>query len=283
MPETLSPLTRQKANSRREWILAYHAIFHQESEYLYDVSVKHLEQHIQLLAVYGKRERNSFAFTFDDGHLSNYENALGVLEKFGVRATFFLVAGLIGREPSYINWEQAREMVSAGHRIQSHGWSHHLLTTCNSKKLDEELIRSKGSLEERLGIEVDSLSVPGGRWDRRVIERSVRAGYKHLFHSNPWVRSLVIEGAHLRGRLMVTGRMTNAHMAKLIETGRTGRAYFRAQYTLKERLRSTLGEDLYFRLWCWKAKGQPAFGMGASIQDQGEEPHTASEPTGVQG
>jgi len=253
--------------SEHRRLFAYHAIVSRRSEYLYDVSTDQLQQHLELFSQCSKANQQVPKFTFDDGHLSNYEKALPLLERFGVYGTFFLVAGLIGVDSKYITWRQAREILAAGHRIQSHGWSHRLLTTCNEKQLDEELVRSKGRLEDGLGVEIDSLAVPGGRWDKRVIERGARAGYKFIFHSNPWVNPAISQGIILSGRLMVTGRMTGVRLQRLLDSGPAQQMYLRTRFKMKEWVRSMLGDSLYFRMWCWTTNGYPAFGMGAVIEE----------------
>jgi peptidoglycan/xylan/chitin deacetylase (PgdA/CDA1 family) len=280
MTEEFNPRNLEAALQRGTWIFAYHAILTQRSNYLYDVSTTQLEEHLRLFALRDGAKEPALRLTFDDGHRSNYENAFPMLEKSGVNGTFFLVAGSVGADSNYMSWEQARKMAIAGHRLQSHGWSHRLLTACNPRQLDDELVRSKGEIEDRLGAAVDSLSVPGGRWNQRVVERSARAGYRFIFHSNPWAKPTTVDGINLRGRLMVTGQMTKAVLQAKIDSSPARQVYFRAKYNLKEQVRSALGDNLYHRFWCWRANYDPSFGMEVSVNAGGEALPTEGNHTG---
>src|SRR4029077_2585173 len=164
----------------RTVVVTYHEILPEDSTYLYRVTCSTFESHLAYLS---SARENSLArgtptVTFDDGHRSNYENSFPILERYGAKATFFVLAGQVGSNENYVSWEQAREMAGAGHRIASHGWSHRILTQCNPSDLVREVSDSKREIEGRLGIEVDSLSVPGGRWDFRVADACACAGYK---------------------------------------------------------------------------------------------------------
>ena len=65
--------------------------------------------------------------TFDDGSADNYEVSLGALEKFGIKATFFLIPGLLGGklatqfgDQPLMEVSQAREIAALGHEIGAH-------------------------------------------------------------------------------------------------------------------------------------------------------------------
>lgn len=66
------------------------------------------------------------------------------------------------REPLFLNWRQASEMVAAGMAIGSHTHTHELLAKLPAEAQCQELRQSRAILEERLGIEVRSLAFPVG-------------------------------------------------------------------------------------------------------------------------
>jgi len=125
--------------------------------------------------------------------------------------------------------------------------------------------RSKHELEDRLGGEVVAISAPGGRWDGRVVEACARAGYKYLFHSNPWVPAESRQGLHLQGRHMVTGRMGPKDLQRLVQVGGLRRLYFRCRYGAKEQVRVLLGDRLYHKFWSWVANPNPEEGMELDV------------------
>jgi peptidoglycan/xylan/chitin deacetylase (PgdA/CDA1 family) len=251
----------------RTAVVTYHEILPEDSTYLYRVTSSAFYNH---LAYFSLARENSLAgavpkITFDDGHRSNYENSFPILERFRAKATFFVLAGQLGSNENYISWEQAREMAAAGHQIASHGWSHRTLTQCNPSDLVREVSDSKREIEDRLGIDVDSLSVPGGRWNFRVADACACAGYKYLFHSNPWAPTGIRSGLHLQGRHMVTSRMDSQALRKLLQIGGAERQLLRAKYAAKEQVRQLLGDQLYHKLWCWMANWSPGEGMELEV------------------
>jgi peptidoglycan/xylan/chitin deacetylase (PgdA/CDA1 family) len=233
--------------------LAYHEILSSSSTYRYAVCESQFEQHLAFISSYSGFGAKSATVTFDDGHFSNFENAFPLLKRYALPATFFVLAGHVGT-PKYVSWSQAREMTAAGHRVQSHGWSHRLLIKCSSSELDEELLRSKQLIEDRLGYEVDSLSVPGGRYNGKVLGAAQRAGYQVVFHSNPWTPNGMWRDVGLVGRLMVTKKMRTAELLSTIRASKAQRLCFRLTYGAKERARALVGDHFYHWLWCKIAK-----------------------------
>ena len=74
--------------------------------------------------------------TFDDGYLSNYETALPILERYGMKATIFAIGSSVGHKEFYkdtqfpltphFDYDEAREMLSSGViDIQSHTYDMH--------------------------------------------------------------------------------------------------------------------------------------------------------------
>jgi len=239
------------------YLLAYHQILLQASAYVYRVTRAQFEEHLAFITSCFPAVRANIptaGITFDDGHISNYEHAFPLLEQFGLKATFFVPAGQIGNAPNHISWSQARELAAAGHSVQSHGWSHRMLTRCSPGELEQELNDSKGELQDRLGRQVFALSAPGGRWDERVVGACARAGYTHLYHSNPWTKSQLSQGVRLSGRMMVTNRMDAAGLRAQVHATGGKKFYLRSKYAAKERARILMGDKVYHRLWCWLAK-----------------------------
>jgi peptidoglycan/xylan/chitin deacetylase (PgdA/CDA1 family) len=249
-------------------VLTYHEILPWESQYLYRVTQAQFKEHLSLLASSTSRpslEGQLPLITFDDGHRSNFEQAFPLLEQFGLKAAFFVLAGCVGRSDKYLSWDQTRQLVAAGHRVESHGWSHRLLTQCGPSDLEQELVRSKQELEDQLGVPVVAISAPGGRCDDRVADACAQAGYKYLFHSNPWVPSDSRNGIRLQGRHMVTGRMGPSELHRLMQPGGGRRLYFRARYEAKERVRTLLGDRLYHKFWCWLANWSAGEGLEIEV------------------
>jgi hypothetical protein len=244
--------------------VAYHAVLDHASDYLYQVSVAQLREHLEVLT--GAAGLTSAgaplpSISFDDGYRSDFEHAFPLLQACGLQATFFVLPGMIGVSADCISWQQAKLMISAGHRIESHGWSHGMLTQYSTAELEREIIASKLEIENRLGRPVTSLSAPGGRWDERVVELCAQAGYETLFHSNPWAPARRINGVWVSGRLMVTRKMRGIDLLRFVNAGRIDRLRQRAKFAAKRSVRKALGEDFYHALWCRLARFRPNDGI----------------------
>ncbi len=129
------------------------------------------------------------AITFDDGYESVYHHALPVLARLGFTATIFVTAGsaeaggddlhlppLEGR--TLLTWGQVREWHRAGMAIGAHTLTHPDLTRIDGDRAEEEMVRSKQTLEDALGAPVTTFAYPFGRFDEhaRALARRHFAG-----------------------------------------------------------------------------------------------------------
>jgi peptidoglycan/xylan/chitin deacetylase (PgdA/CDA1 family) len=230
--------------------LAYHEITEAEPGYLYGISTNQFREHlrcVQRLATMNRSMTNHI--TFDDGHISQYDHAFSVLQELSMKATFFVTAGWTGKRPGYMTWEQLAEVVRCGHEVQSHGWSHTLLTQCSAKELQIELLGSKRDLEDHLGVKVNAISLPGGRWNTRVLEACREAGYEQVFTSDPWMVSEGVMGLQIAGRWMVTRNMSAQRIHFLLKGKGAALYLLRARHFAKETAKSMLGDSAYRSLW----------------------------------
>lgn len=126
------------------------------------------------------------AITFDDGYVDNL-GAYEELVKRGMRATWFIVSGSIGRPPAWpadcrprqrlLNASELQEMHAGGMEIGSHTVNHVRLTEVDDARLAQELTASKAALEDVLGNAISSFAYPYGAWDKRCADATRRAGY----------------------------------------------------------------------------------------------------------
>jgi len=198
--------------------------------------------------------------TFDDGHRSNFEFAAPILHARGLTARFFITVGWTGTKAGYMGWAELRSLHEAGQAIGAHGWTHTLLTHCSEKDLQIELGKARATLEDKLGTSITTMSLPGGRYNRRVLAACAEAGYTEVYTSVPRTEGLPL-GATV-GRLNVLGEMQPEWIAKLFEPDSIVLAGLERQYRMKTAAKTVLGDRLYAKLW----------GLVNRKEPDGEEP-----------
>jgi len=208
------------------------------------------------------------AFTFDDGHQSDLA-AGELLSRARLTGEFFLTVGWIGNRPGFLSWDEARALAKRGHRIGSHGWSHRLLTRLSDAELELELARSKEVLENELGVAVDALAAPGGRWNARVAEAASRAGYTTLLTSEAFRGVRERYGLDICGRLNVRRGLAASRAADYLTTGAPLWSE-RAQAIAKKSARVCLGDRLYRRVWA-AAVGAPDYSGSSASAPAGDD------------
>lgn len=232
--------------------LTYHSITRYRSDQTYALSRLNFEQHLKVvvgLSRSGMKSQHPPLVTFDDGHISHFEYALPLLEQYSVLAIFFVVGSFIESKPDFMTWRQLRELAALGHEVQSHSWSHALLTHCSDDELQEELERSRDAIEQHLGKGVDALGIPGGRWDKRVLRAAANAGYRRVYTSDPRIISRGEEGVQLFGRLTIKNSMNATRLENLVRGQGFYPILFRGQYFAKELFRQLVGDGTYKRMW----------------------------------
>ena len=108
----------------------------------------------------GAGDRPAIALTFDDGPSEATPELLGVLERDGVRATFFQCGRNVERLP-----EVARAVAAAGHEIGNHSHTHPRFYFRTPGFLYEELARAQEAIGEVTGARPALFRAPcGTRW-----------------------------------------------------------------------------------------------------------------------
>jgi peptidoglycan-N-acetylglucosamine deacetylase len=98
------------------------------------------------------------AVTFDDGpHPEGTPAVLAELERLGMRATFYVVAGRARQHPGVL-----REVLAGGHELGLHGGPHLPHGLVPPLVLERELGRARAEIEQIAGAELRTLRVPFG-------------------------------------------------------------------------------------------------------------------------
>jgi peptidoglycan/xylan/chitin deacetylase (PgdA/CDA1 family) len=229
--------------------LLYHELRETPAAYSYVLSCAEFSKQLVLFDDLEKTGTPHYEpiITFDDGHVSNHRYALPMLQQHGRQAHFFITAGWTGQRDEYMGWEQLRELHAAGQVIGAHGWSHKLLTHCTDAELDRELRGARERLEDGLGATVDSLSLPGGRADRRVFDACQQAGYTMVWTSEPRAETRPL-GATV-GRFNIRGDVTVEWLNSFLNPASGVLKSVHRSHALKAAAKRLMGDRLYAKLW----------------------------------
>lgn len=116
--------------------------------------------------------------TFDDGHYSNYFLAFPVLQKYGFRATFFIIADRVDHDEYHMTSVQLKKMAEQGMEIGSHGLTHKYLPLMKPGEIEHELWESRKILEAIIQQSVKYFAFPGGHYNQNILKLLTSVGYK---------------------------------------------------------------------------------------------------------
>lgn len=121
--------------------------------------------------------RREIAITFDDGpHPRLTPFLLRVLAQRGIRATFFLVG-----KQALLYPELVRDILTAGHELGSHSYSHQNMAKMSLLDVERELVQSRWALAQACGRRVVLFRPPGGHYSEAVRRAAAAYGFRPVF------------------------------------------------------------------------------------------------------
>lgn len=157
--------------------------------------------------------RTDVSLSFDDGNFSDADVVLPALLERGLTATFFIVPSWLG-ETGFMSRRDLRELAQAGMAFGNHGLAHHEWTALAPDKLEYEVSQGRRLIEELTGTEVDTLAIPYGSYDDRVLETLRRQAYERVYTTDG---GLADAEAWLQPRELVTAAHDEQAVRALIE------------------------------------------------------------------
>jgi peptidoglycan/xylan/chitin deacetylase (PgdA/CDA1 family) len=182
-------------------VLCYHSFLGRD-KVIYDFSLSELKSQILELRSKGYRfvsykdviggnirgDRNILV-TIDDGNRSVYQAYYQVFKPMGIKPLLAIYPFIIGRKDYSLTWEQLAKLSSDGCAIASHGFFHlkinNKLYNSDKKSFLREIFISKKTLEEKLGVTIDTFIYPFGLCTDVATKEIKKAGYKYGYTIKP--------------------------------------------------------------------------------------------------
>lgn len=180
----------------------YHKISASESQGL-TISVSKLEQQFKFLSEEGFRSyhfselmnleklptKKSVVITFDDGYVSQLEYAVPLLEKYGLKATFFIPLQYLGatdswNEPSFplMTAKQLKSLNPTIVELGYHSFSHQKYSELSLSEIEIDTKKAFDTASESTLPLTASLAYPYGKFPRKNPEKETF--FNHLKENN---------------------------------------------------------------------------------------------------
>jgi len=186
-------------------------------------------------------DKINIVITFDDGYKGWIDNALPILKKLNLPATFFISSGFVGLskydELAYIKKnlfvkmparkitggltnENVRMLVDKGFTIGGHTMNHCSLDTINDiSKLRYEITEDKIKLEKITGAKINYFSFPTGAHANsqiNLIDELLMAGYKGAVTTIPGFNSAATNRYFLHRDIVNDGMPLSIFKARVL-------------------------------------------------------------------
>lgn len=115
----------------------------------------HLMRRFAPKMLYVATDRPVISFTFDDVPDSTLHSGAVILEKYGLRGTFYISGSLAGTTETsrqLISETGIRELADRGHEIGCHTFSHPNVATLSGAELQDEIDNNRSFLSRILGM-----------------------------------------------------------------------------------------------------------------------------------
>jgi len=193
----------------------------------------------------GSASRAKVVLTFDDNDVSHYDFVLPLLRGMDFTGTFFVTVNDVGKDRQ-MDWAMIRGLAESGMAVGSHGLVHTFLPAFDDQTLADDMAASKRILEDNTGKRVDSLSVPQGFYDRRVLNAARSAGFRTVCASDAGYNDFSTPAPFLLKRFTMRRSYDLGSFRSIVE-GRPSMSIVVAE-RLRTRLRAVLGYRVYDRM-----------------------------------
>ena len=133
----------------------------------------------QVIFRYKENDNMEIALTFDDGPHPYYTNEiLGILDEYGIKATFFFVGQNVEYYP-----EVAEKVLEGGHEIGNHTYTHHRVRSIEHETLIDEIGKCEDAIFTLGEYHPCLFRPPEGAFDSDVEKTALELDYSVILWS----------------------------------------------------------------------------------------------------
>ena len=172
-------------------------LFHDQLKFLLSYGVNFVNFDIAVKRIRERKiidDKCMVAFTFDDGFEECFTKIRPVLNKFGIKAGFFINPNFIDGDEDYqqkfktnivktnkspMSWEQILILKEEGHIIGAHTMDHTNLNTQHLSFLEYQIGGSKEYIENKLNSECEYFAFPFGKL-KHISNKGIEIARKHF-------------------------------------------------------------------------------------------------------
>lgn len=127
-----------------------------------------------------KTEEKVISLTFDINWAEKDEldNILNVLDKYNVKATFFIMGGWINYSED--NKNKFVRIYERGHEIGNHSYIHPMFTKISEDKIKEEIEKTEKAFMDTVGINSKLFRFPSGDYNEKACKYIDGLGYQSI-------------------------------------------------------------------------------------------------------
>jgi peptidoglycan/xylan/chitin deacetylase (PgdA/CDA1 family) len=145
------------------------------SNYLINEAVETIwhnsKEHLPIYCVETDSKKIAISFDAAWGN-EDTQDLLAILDKYNIKATFFLVGGWIDKYP-----EDVKRINECGHDIGNHSTTHPHMTQLSKEKCVNELMDTHKKIKELIGCEMDLFRPPYGDYNDNLVKIAKECGY----------------------------------------------------------------------------------------------------------
>jgi len=123
-----------------------------------------------------KGKYKALTMSYDDGKIAD-KKLIDIFNKYGIKGTFHLNAGLLGTD-GRISASEVKSLYE-GHEVATHTYTHPTIARCPQEQVVQQLIEDRKVLEDIVGYPVRGHSYPNGSFNKKIKEILPHVGIEY--------------------------------------------------------------------------------------------------------